>query len=96
MKRTARAIAVTTLIAAGGVACGQAGEEGVTTILETSVTDADVQPLIVLDGEIQETRNMDELNALEIEHVEVIKGEAATNEYGDRGRNGVVKITTKS
>ena len=95
MKRMARAIAVTTLFAAGGFACGQAVEDGVPSGLDASMLDAEMEPLIVVDGVIEEAREMEELRALDIERIDVIKGEAAIEAYGDRGRNGVVRITTK-
>ena len=38
---------------------------------------------------------MDDLRALDIDHVEVIKGPQAIERWGERARNGVVAITTK-
>lgn len=53
-------------------------------------------PLIVVDGVIQsEGASLSDLQALDIEHVEVIKGDLALESYGEAGRNGVVHITTK-
>ena len=52
-----------------------------------------VPPLIVLDGiitDIKATR----VNPDDILSVDVMKDEAATNKYGDKGKNGVIEITT--
>ena len=55
-----------------------------------------LNPLIVIDGVIQSPgTGMDDLRALDIDHVEVIKGPQAIERWGERARNGVVAITTK-
>jgi len=60
-----------------------------------SVADEDA-PLIIVDGVIQsEGRSLEDLQSLDVEHVEVIKGAQAIELYGERARNGVVEITTK-
>src|SRR5690606_33710662 len=51
-------------------------------------------PLYLIDGVIRD--NMDNINAEEIESMQVLKDAAATSIYGARGSNGVVLITTKS
>ncbi|MYC86876.1 MAG: TonB family protein [Gemmatimonadales bacterium] len=54
-------------------------------------------PLIVVNGVIQsEGTSLGDLQALDIDHVEVIKGAAAIELYGERATNGVVEITTKN
>ena len=56
----------------------------------------DEAPLVIVDGVIQsEGTGLADLRALDIDHVEVIKGERAIELYGERARNGVVTITTK-
>jgi TonB-linked SusC/RagA family outer membrane protein len=52
-------------------------------------------PLIVVDGIIT-NGSMADLNPLDIENVEVVKGAAAASLYGARAGNGVIQITTKS
>lgn len=62
-------------------------------------------PLIVIDGVPFENATLDvggyrfsglgELEADDIESVEILKGAASTSKYGARGANGVVLITTK-
>lgn len=50
-------------------------------------------PLFVLDGVPVE--NIDDVNAQDIESIEVLKDAAATAIYGARAANGVVLVTTK-
>ncbi len=55
------------------------------------------EPLIVIDGVIQaEGASKEELGALDIDHIEIIKGPAAGAMYGDRARDGVIQVTTKN
>ena len=51
-------------------------------------------PLIVVDGAILEASTID-INALDIESVEVVKGAAAASVYGSRAQSGVIQIRTK-
>ena len=55
-----------------------------------------MQPLIVIDGVIQsESATLADVGALDIDHVEIVKGAAAASLYGSRAQNGVIEITTK-
>jgi bla regulator protein BlaR1 len=54
--------------------------------------------LVVVDG--KEVRNDDgnafnRIKADEIESVNVLKGETAVKQYGDRGKSGVIQIILK-
>ncbi len=51
-------------------------------------------PLYVVDGEVRDSTYLSSLNSEDIASVEVLKPSAATEEYGERGANGVVIITT--
>ncbi|MEL7531996.1 MAG: carboxypeptidase-like regulatory domain-containing protein, partial [Bacteroidota bacterium] len=54
-------------------------------------------PLIILDGkEVGKGFEMNSISPDDIESVNVIKGDKAVKKYGEKGRNGVVLITTKS
>jgi TonB family protein len=55
-------------------------------------------PLIYVDGErVQDASGaLDDLRPDEIESIEVIKGPAAVGAYGEEGRDGVIRITTKA
>lgn len=54
------------------------------------------QGLIIVDGEEIDRQKLDEkLNAENIESIDVLKNEHARKIYGEKGRNGVIVITTK-
>lgn len=60
----------------------------------TSLTVGASQPLIIVDGVI--TRNsISDLDANDIESIEVLKGAAGASFYGSQAANGVVNIKTK-
>ncbi len=52
-------------------------------------------PLYIVDGVIL-NGPLPDLNALDIESIEVVKGAAGASLYGARAGNGVIQITTKS
>ena len=58
------------------------------------VTDGEEDPIFIVDGEEYDRETVGELNPKKIAHIEVLKGEKATEQYGDRGKNGVVIVTT--
>lgn len=53
------------------------------------------EPLYIVDGVILGASLVD-IDAMDIEDIEVIKGAAAASLYGSRAANGVVQITTRS
>src|SRR5690606_34237279 len=53
----------------------------------------DHEPLFVVDGVI--VTDIADIDALEIEMIEVMKGNAAQSLYGERAARGVISITTK-
>jgi TonB family protein len=53
-------------------------------------------PLYVIDGVILEKGKLDDvLKPDQIQHINVLKDGAATATYGEKGKNGVIEITTK-
>ncbi|MDX8338095.1 carboxypeptidase-like regulatory domain-containing protein [Draconibacterium sp. IB214405] len=50
-------------------------------------------PLYIIDG--KKSKNMDNVNADDIETISVLKGESASILYGEKGKNGVMIVTTK-
>ncbi len=52
-----------------------------------------VPPIVVLDGIITDIKAT-KVNPDDILSVDVLKDEAAINKYGDKGKNGVIEITT--
>jgi urease beta subunit len=53
------------------------------------------EPIIIIDGKESDKEDMNALNQNEIESINVTKGKNAIKKYGDRGKSGVVEITTK-
>lgn len=53
------------------------------------------KPLIVADGKIIANDELSKMNPNTIESIHVFKDAQATSLYGDKGKNGVVEITTK-
>lgn len=54
------------------------------------------QPLIVIDGLIQDAGNISNISPNDVESVTLLKDAASTSLYGSRAANGVLVITTKS
>ncbi|PCE64354.1 M56 family metallopeptidase [Sediminicola luteus] len=59
-------------------------------------TDSDDKPLIVIDGKIKPYSSISTLPPNLIKNINVIKGEIAKEQYGSKGANGVMEITTKA
>ncbi|MFD0991347.1 M56 family metallopeptidase [Mariniflexile jejuense] len=53
-------------------------------------------PLIILDGKEIDNDEMNSINPNTIEKVDVLKGENAIRIHGDKGKNGVILITSKN
>ncbi len=58
-------------------------------------TDGDEEPVFIIDGKISSREDMEKLDPSDIESINVSKDEKAMEKVGDKGKNGVVKITTK-
>lgn len=52
-------------------------------------------PLFVVDGNIESEEFMQQYDPQNIKSMNVLKGEKAIEEYGDKGKNGAVVITSK-
>jgi bla regulator protein blaR1 len=55
-----------------------------------------ITPLYVLDGKIISAENFGKINAESILSINVLKNEIALEKYGDKGKDGVIEINTKS
>jgi TonB-dependent SusC/RagA subfamily outer membrane receptor len=53
------------------------------------------KPLYIIDGEIGSEEAIKNLNQSDILSIDVLKGDKATALYGEKGKNGVIIITTK-
>ncbi|AVR45672.1 hypothetical protein C7S20_10620 [Christiangramia fulva] len=55
------------------------------------------KPLIIIDGEVKEKDfDLNQMEPEEIAAINVLKGNQATEKYGEKGENGVIEINTKS
>ncbi|MFD1314095.1 M56 family metallopeptidase [Namhaeicola litoreus] len=59
------------------------------------VSSDDEKPLILIDGKEAPESTMKDLDPDRIDKMEVLKGDKAVEKYGDKGKNGVILITTK-
>jgi len=53
------------------------------------------EPLIFVDGVVAKNQNANNIPPEKIESISVLKDESSTKIYGDKGKNGVILITTK-
>jgi TonB family protein len=60
-----------------------------------SIDGSGKQPLIVIDGVVNKNQNANNISPETIESITVLKSESAKATYGEKGKNGVVMITTK-
>ncbi|MFD2824166.1 M56 family metallopeptidase [Lacinutrix iliipiscaria] len=52
-------------------------------------------PLVLIDDKESTTEAMEKLNPDNIEKMEILKGDNATSIYGEKGKDGVIIVTTK-
>jgi len=73
---------------------GQAGQDASILLRGPTTITGSQTPLIIVDGVITDNRLAD-IDALDVESIEVVKGAAAASLFGSRAQNGVIQITTK-
>lgn len=72
------------------------GETISTADVKLKVTSTnETPPLYIVDGKIMAAEELKKIDAKEISRIDVLKGEKAIAEFGELGKNGVVKITLK-
>jgi beta-lactamase regulating signal transducer with metallopeptidase domain len=62
---------------------------------KVSLSSLNNNELILLNGNEVEKSVLNDLSVMSIATIEVFKGEKASNKFGEKGRNGVIVITTK-
>ena len=73
---------------------GQPGD-GISVRLRGSTSiSGSSQPLYIVDGVIIGADQVD-IDALDIENIEIVKGASASSLYGSRAQNGVLQISTR-
>ncbi len=82
---------------AGASVIAQSGQpgDGISVRLRgsTSITGS-AQPLYIVDGVALGASQVD-IDALDIESIEIVKGASASSLYGSRAQNGVIRISTR-
>jgi len=66
-------------------------KDGITETVEVN-TDSE-KPLFIVDG--TQVNSIDQINSNDIESISVLKDKSATAIYGEKGKNGVILVTTK-
>ncbi|PKF74082.1 SusC/RagA family TonB-linked outer membrane protein [Chryseobacterium sp. PMSZPI] len=74
---------------------GQPGSTAEINIRGISGFSGNSEPLYVVDGIYMTARQFNAVNGNDVENMVVLKDAAATAQYGSRGANGVVVVTTK-
>jgi TonB-dependent SusC/RagA subfamily outer membrane receptor len=59
------------------------------------ISDDGGKPLLILDGVEKPDMKLENIDTDEIEKIEVLKGDRATEKYGSKAKDGVIMITTK-
>ena len=83
------------------LAVKQWGSRGVNGVIIVTTKNANetkaVEPLIIVDGGEVSQKEFEKINPKDIDHIEVIKnGSKAAEQWGSRGLNGVIIVTTKA
>ena len=63
--------------------------------LAKALIQTDKNPLYVIDNKVNTEKGFT-LMKDSVKYINVLKGESATEKYGDKGKNGVIEITTKN
>ena len=74
---------------------GQPGENSLINLRGVSSLLENAEPLFIINGKELTEEDFKSLNIKEILTLKIIKGEEAISLYGNKGKNGVVVITTK-
>lgn len=74
---------------------GQPGEGAFFQVRSATSISNGQQPLVIVDGIFMNQSTLADLNAEDIERVEVLKGSAGASLYGSQAANGVIQIFTK-
>ena len=78
---------------------GEKASKGVVIVTtKSAITAKASEPLVVVDGKEVSQAYMNKVKPEEIDHIDVLKPEskAAKELYGEKGKNGVIVITTKA
>lgn len=89
-------LAVIVLISFGGKTTAWSQTKEASQVRHMSIGSKDGgKPLFILDGVLIDEKEMGQINPADIQEISVLKDKSATAIYGEKGKNGVVVITTK-
>lgn len=75
---------------------GEKGKKGVIKItLKDSNSSKNLEPLFIVDDKETSSKEAKEINPDDIKTMNVLKGKKAITKYGEKGKNGVIELTTK-
>lgn len=95
-ERPTKADEITGVVVHAGEARGPTSPDSAVALATGEGVATGESPLVIVDGVIMgRDVDMEELNAMVIDKIEVVKGEAARALYGDRAKDGLIRITTK-
>ncbi|WP_434035267.1 M56 family metallopeptidase [Formosa sp. 4Alg 33] len=63
---------------------------------ENQAINTTTDPIYILDGKEITKTELNAINPESIDHINVLKGKKAEEKYGEKGKHGVVEITTKT
>jgi len=75
---------------------GDSGKGTTVVRIRRDSSQTDKEPLYVIDGKVQTSGGLKNLNPENIKSISVLKDASATSLYGEKGKNGVIEVTTKS
>ncbi len=85
----------TTFEAGSGVTSTTVKSNGLKNMVELEgAFPAGEKPILIIDGEVSKA-SLDDIDPDKIKSLTVLRGKAATQIWGDQGKNGVIEITTK-
>jgi len=70
------------------------GEKPKRDIEHLKIGENGIKPLVLIDGKVS-TVDLNTIDPNTIDHIEALKDQSATAVYGDKGKDGVILITTK-
>jgi TonB family protein len=79
-----------------GYGKNQSAGQSSASMVKIRTIDSDNPPLVLLDGEEISHKQMEQINSDQIESMNVLKDKSSTAVYGEKGKNGVILITSKA
>ena len=77
---------------------GEKGSKGVIMVTtKSAITAETLEPLVIVDGKVVSQEQFKKIKPENIDHINVLKPDSeAAKSYGEKGKNGVIQVTTKA